>query len=379
MQVLINVLQINGGSEVLGGVSMITARWYRHIDKSTFRFTFLSYNETTYEVFRDEIENHGGTIVALNAKSKLYVQYAYRLYKYIKNNRYDIVHVSSGLRFFNFISLFVCKLAGIKVRIVHSRNAPIVTNRISGFFLKLLIKNIATHYFSISKNASVYMFTRGLIKSNKIEIIKNGIVPDEFTYNNEKRERIRLEMELGENFTIGHIGRFTKQKNHRFLLDIFRELLTLHPHSILLLVGEGELESEIRKQAENYGIINRIKFLGTRKDIPSLLNAMDVFVFPSLFEGFGNVGLEAQACGLPTFMSDNFPKEISVTENSYFVSLDRSAKEWAENIFLFISHERKDLRHCIVEAGFDMRNVVKQLECNYLSYYYEAMNKKHRG
>ena len=374
MKFPIRVLQLNyGSSGAIGGVSTLTLRWYQFIDKSKIKFTFLS-RGGTFEIFRNEIEGYGDKIVTLGATGcgiPAHIRYIYKLYKHIKDNPYDIVHISSGSQGFNFVSLLVCKMAGVKIRIVHSRNTRANPKKtvFRKIFLKQLTERLATHFFSISKKASIFMFSKRLISSGKVQIIKNGINTEEFVYNEVKREQVRLDLELGEDFVIGHIGRFVEQKNHIFLLEIFREVLSLHPCSTLLLIGEGGLETAIKEQAKRLGILEKIKFLGIRKDVPALLSAMDVFVFPSLFEGFGNVGLEAQAAGLPTIMSDVIPDEISVTDEAIFLSLDQSAKEWAKTILAYTDYKRRDQRQRIIEAGYEMKEVAKQLENDYLSFY----------
>ena len=370
----IHVLQISDGTQgLLGGVATLTIRWNQYIDKSKIKFTFLS-RSGTYENIRDKIEGGGSKIIDLHATGKgmlAYIKYTYKLFKHIKNNCYDIVHISSGSSGFNSISLFASKMAGAKIRIVHSRNAPAtldeVTIRVK--LMCMLAQSLATHYFSISKKAAIWMFSKRLIASGKVQILKNGLSTEEFVYDEAKRKQLRSDFELGDNFVIGHIGRFVKQKNHIFLLEIFHEVLLLHPNSMLLLIGEGGLEENIRKRAQRLGILDKIKFIGFRKDIPAVLSAMDVFVFPSLHEGFGNVGLEAQATGLPAVMSDTIPEEILVTDKAVFLSLDQSAKEWAKTILNYTNYKRKDEREKIIEAGYDIKDVVKTLENNYITFY----------
>ena len=157
----------------------------------------------------------------------------------------------------------------------------------------------------------------------------NLIKVEDFMFDIHLRRRCRKEFVLNDSFVVGHIGRFSKQKNHKFLLDVFLEIINYKPNSVLCLVGIGELEDEIKQYAVQLGIINKVIFCGIRRDVSHILMAMDVLVFPSFYEGMPNVVIEAQTTGLPCLVSDTVTEECKVTDKVEFLSLTNSAVEWA--------------------------------------------------
>ena len=167
----------------------------------------------------------------------------------------------------------------------------------------------------------------------KVTIMPNAIELDKFRFSNERRQQIRYELGLSDKYVIGCVGRFSFQKNHEFLIEVYNELLKKKPDSILLLIGRGELEEDIKRKVKNYNIEKSVLFLGVRNDVPDLLNAMDVFVLPSRFEGLGMVYVEAQVNGLPCVASDGpVPKEVNIAGGVTFLSLQETAEFWCEYI-----------------------------------------------
>lgn len=371
----IRVLQMNSGSQIYSGVAAMIYEIYKNIDREKFQFDFVSPMKTTYEIKRKEIEEMGGNIIELDTKGNLLkrkTQLFIRLKRLIKERKYDIVHINSGVFFFNLQVAFIAKISGVKRIIIHSHNGTNpkikIKNKIAKI-LKPLLQFMGTDYLTCSEEAAKNMFTKKLIRNNRVITILNGIETDKFKFNQEKRNEYRKELKIEDKIVLGHIGRFMRQKNHKFLLQIFNELLKIKSNAVLLLVGEGELREEIEKQAKELGIYEKIMFLGLRKDIPELLSCMDVFVLPSFYEGLPVVGVEAQASGLPLVLSDFITKEVKISENVEYISLSQDADKWAVEINNILDKQmHRDIAYKNVkEKGFDIKETAKKIEQIYLN------------
>ena len=208
-----------------------------------------------------------------------------------------------------------------------------------------------------STEAAEFMFGKNCIKKGKAQLLHNGIDLSVYRYSAEDRQNIRKEFNVPENaFVIGHVGRFQTQKNHLFLLEIFSHVCKENENALLLLVGKGELEKSIREKAKALGVLDRIIFTGVRSDVPALLSAMDVFVFPSLYEGMPNTVIEAQATGLPCVISDTLTKEANVTGLVTYLPLENPAT-WGKQAINSVQKERTNTHAIFEEAGYDIQSV----------------------
>lgn len=333
---MIRVLQISIGTTVFGGVQKMLYEIYKNIDKNKVQFDFLFPNYCIFGEYRTEIENMGAKIFELktprnNLKEKML--YNKKLYKFLKNNKYEIVHINSGAFLFVLQVAIICKIAGVKKIIVHSHSAIIIKNRFKKFFiniLKPLLEFVATDYLACSNLAAKSMFTKKNLKN--VKIIKNGIEVEKYKFDIYTRKKYREELNVNDCICYVHVGRFEETKNHIFLIDIFNEILKKQNNAKLILIGDGNLKENIRKKVDEYGIKNKVEFLDQRNDVADLLQAMDCFIFPSLYEGLGIVGIEAQASGLPLICSGIIPKEIKLLETTTFISLKDSASIWSKKI-----------------------------------------------
>ena len=233
-----------------------------------------------------------------------------------------------------------------------------------------MIPMFATKYFACSELAGEWLFSKKIRESNNYHLIHNALDLKKFAFSLSEREEIRHELGVEGKFVLGHVGRFEEQKNHEFLLEIFREVASACEEAILLLVGEGELQEMIQKKAEEYGIEDRIRFLGIRKDVAKLWKGMDIFVFPSLFEGLPIVALEAQASGIRSVMADTITTEVKLVEKVKFLSLQDSPKEWSRVILSYKGEDRSEeensgIRQAFAKAGYDIESAAQTL----LSYY----------
>lgn len=204
------------------------------------------------------------------------------------------------------------------------------------------------------------------VPRDEIHILNNAIDTQKFVYDESVRERVRRELHLENAFVVGHIGRFTYQKNHTFLLEIFQKAKELRPDAVLLLIGTGELEQEVRQRAAVMGLEGSVRFLGLREDIAELMQAMDIFALPSRFEGLGLVLIEAQAAGLRAIASDKVPREAQVTELLTYLPLKDGADVWAEEIVKSAGgYERTNRRRQLMEAGYDVFGQAARIEQMY--------------
>lgn len=204
--------------------------------------------------------------------------------------------------------------------------------------------------------ASEYFYNENIINSPKHHIINNAIQTKDYAFDEAVRNEIRKEYKLEDKYVIGHVGRFQYQKNHEFLVDVFNEYLKLDNKAVLMLVGQGEGEEAIRQKVADLGMTENVMFMGVRSDVNKLLQAMDIFVLPSHFEGLPLVLVEAQTAGLPCYASkDVITKESDVTGNIEFISLDDGDKKWAQIIYdNKKSDDRNKYTQLVIDAGFDI-------------------------
>ena len=197
---------------------------------------------------------------------------------------------------------------------------------------------------------------------HKFQIMNNAIDAKKFIYNEEVRKQKRVELGVEDKFVIGHVGRFNLQKNHEFLVKRFADFAKTNEDAVLVLIGNGELQEKIKEMAKEYGIETKVKFLGLREDIPQLLQAMDLFLFPSLFEGLPVTLVEAQAAGLPCVISDMITDEIMITDQISKVSLSGNTSLWNQEIAKYRYSKRKNTIEDIIEHGFDIEKNARWLE-----------------
>jgi glycosyltransferase involved in cell wall biosynthesis len=293
-------------------------------------------------------------------------------YQYIKTffqahgGQYKTLHLHEVL--IGFILLPLAKHAGITTRIIHSHNSVASEKKINAIrnsFLCLPLKRQATHYFACSRKAGVFLY--GEKWMHRVTVINNGVDCIKYSYSPIIREPVRKELGLENNLVIGHIGRFCIQKNQFFLIYLLSEIRKRIPNICLLFIGDGPMRIEIENTVQQMGLTENVQFLGTRSDIDRILQAIDIFILPSLFEGLPIVGVEAQAAGLPCIVSDTITEELKIIDNMFFVNLSDNLNVWIDKIIdVSNSCYSRDTSLCIKEAGFDIRDQVRLLESFYI-------------
>ena len=350
---MIRVLQVMDGKKYTG-IYEIMLRFGSHMKDVQFNYL------TSMKVFDSDDSFDLDTD---RRKISGRILYNFRLFKFLKNHKYDIVHISSGAFFFSFFCVIVCRLSGVKKVIVHSRNTYDFNffKRFFFYLLNPLYRRLTCVHLACSRDAVKSLF----IKSDDVIILKNGIDVDKFKYDLSIRNKLRDEFGVNGKVVYGHVGRFHLQKNHEFLIDLFYELQKKQD-CVLLLIGTGDLEDCIKKKVSELGISDKVLFLGFRNDVNLLLNCMDVFLFPSLYEGFGNVVIEALTNGLPVFVSSGVPDDSNVSFNYHKVD-SYDVYDWTKEILSVKIKSRKSAYKDVVKAGFDIKDTSKELELIYKS------------
>lgn len=363
----IKILQIIGLS-CGGGVESVIINYYRTIDKSKIQFDFVVH-KNPYKVFSDEVKRIGGKIYEVTPYNKNVFLFTYEIYKIIKDGNYEIVHVN--MNSLSVFPLFAAWLAGAKIRILHNHTTDSLAEGLRTILKRLLkpfAKMFANQYWACSRHAAVWMYGQKVVNEGKVTIINNAIDLDKFAFNQEKRDILRSKLGLEGKFVIGHVGRFMKQKNHDFLIDIFAEVVKQKDNAVLLLIGEGVLMEDIRNKVINLHLIDKVFFLGVRNDIADLYNVMDVFLFPSLYEGLGMAAVEAQSNGLPVIASTEVPKEGNLSKNVINLYLSAGKEKWVQEV---IDSHRNSNIECFMSAmrfKYDINIETKKIEKLYLHF-----------
>lgn len=358
------------GKRPKGGVGTFLINMHSNIDTTKVEFDYLINASIEEEGYFDNIVSSLGANVFIlpELKYENVFRYLKELNNFFKqHNDYKAIHLhTANIGIFTFA---MAKKYGLKHRILHSHNTKYSDkkfNSIRNFIMQLPVKKMANVYFACSKKAGRFLFGANNLDKGKIFIAKNAINAEVYRYNPVKREQVRKELSLEGKFVIGHVGRFNLQKNHDFLIETFRKIREINEHTVLVLVGGGELEEQIKTKVEQLNLQNHVRFLGIRNDVPDLLQSFDIFVLPSLFEGLPLVGIEVQAAGLPCVMSDTITEEIKITNIIDFVNLNEGPEYWAKKILESKGTERKDAYNYIVEAGYDTKQAALTLENYYI-------------
>ncbi|MBR4588077.1 MAG: glycosyltransferase family 1 protein [Lachnospiraceae bacterium] len=364
------VLHIFTNPHINNGATIFELRVGERLKDSNIYFDYLctekadkeelaEYKKTKSRVYRLPIDNDHGLFIRELKINRRY-------YHFFKTHDYDIVYADTenALR---AIHLFMARLAGVKVRVVHSHNTGLQTESKSSRLISRALRRLflfsATDYLACSEEAAKWLFPKSIVKHKKYEIIKNGIELEEYLYSEDKRKKMRKALGISEgSLVVGNVGRLMPQKNHSFMLDVFAELKKKRDDAVLLLVGEGKLRNEIEEKAAGLGISDSVIMTGNVTNVSDHLQAMDVFIMPSLFEGFGIAGIEAQAAGLFCLFSDSIPRDIDITPLAKFMPPEAGADKWAESILSIKCEERQDHSAEIEKAGFSIEATIDRLK-----------------
>lgn len=360
----IEVYQIMG-KWIGGGLESVIMNYYENIDRSKIQFTFICDEDST-DIPYEKIEKLGGRVIIVPPYQKAF-KYIKKLKEIFKENNCKIVH--SNINTLSVFPLYVAKKTGVPIRIAHSHST---SNKKE--WKKNMVKNIlrpfskkyANTYFACSELAGRYLFGNKTFDEGKVIVFNNAINLDKFKYDEEKRKEIRKNLNIKDDtFVVGHIGRFVAQKNHTFLIDIFNELHKTKKNSILILIGQGPIQNEIKEKVEELELKDFVKFIGQVTNANDYYNAIDIFVFPSIYEGLGMVLIEAQANELPCIASTEVPSEATISNQIEYIELDKEPSYWAEKILNKNRSEEK-FEYNEKKEKYNIKNVAKKLEDEYI-------------
>lgn len=381
MEKIVKVLQIAHGMETFGGVESYLLQYYREIDRHKVQWDFLFCCNNTLEQYVDDPIFEDSRITALHALKtsgnslRNYVDLIRALNNYLDVNEYDVVHINTANVFLQFACAVGLKTQ--KIRVAHSHSAkavmanPGLKDRIRlGIksiiepVLKAYIRKKNDYLFACSNIAGESLFGKCGIANKKFRIIRNAIEADRYVYNEEVRKKIRSEYSIDDKSIVyGTVGRLAESKNLLFLVDVFYEIHKMDSNSMFWLIGEGPMRIDLENKIASYDAQSYIKLLGEQSNIPNLLQALDCFVFATVYEGLGIVAVEAQAADLITIVSDAVPIEAQITDGFKYIELDKSALEWAEIIKTTMDdrRNRKDVRAELIDKGYDIKEAAKTL------------------
>ncbi len=302
------------------GITSVITNYYRYQDHNRVQMNLVTINPVS-ESFLKELSQHNSRNIVLPYRNANPVKYVHKLAEILRKGKYDIIHVH-GCSSTMAVEMLAGKLAGVKIRISHSHNTKcdhVKADKI----LRPFFNRWCNVGFACSKEAGQWLFPQ-----KEFSVISNGVDLEKFQFQPSVREEMRKRYGLEHNFVVGHVGRFSLQKNHRKLIEIFAEISRQHENAKLVLVGDGELKEEIQELAEKQHL--DVLFAGLSNEVEKWLQAMDVMVFPSLFEGLPLGMVEAQASGLPCVLSNTVSHDAKLTDLVAFVDLEAEASVWAE-------------------------------------------------
>jgi glycosyltransferase involved in cell wall biosynthesis len=359
-----------------GGIQAFILNINRNMDLEKVKFDYVVYkNEDEAEFYDKSVKEMGGKIVCLKKNNGIKrIRSFIDLYKLQKDKKYKVVHIH-GDRAKSFFEAVVFKLCKTPTIIMHSHNDRMSKDKKMyhlhlgmQVIIKHLWRYVVNYEFACSTNAAQWMFSEEDVRDEKAKVINNGIDEKKFIYNEEVREKYREKLNLQDKFVLAHVGRFSYQKNHDFLIDIFNSVNKQYSNSVLLLIGEGELKEKIMEKVKLLNLEDKVIFYGLCDEIHNILQATDIFVFPSHYEGLPVVGIEVQAAGLMAVASDAISNEIKITHYWKSVSLNSPPEEWAKIILKYKDgYNRKDTSEEILNSGFSARAISKKLEDLYIN------------
>lgn len=345
-----------------GGAETFLMKLYRKLDKTKYQMDFCV-NDPKKGFYDDEIQAMGGKIYVIPCKSESIKHFTEGLSQIVKHNHYEyVLRITSNAM--GFYDLKVAKKSGAEKCIARSSNSSdgnSLKSKLAHRVGRILYERNVDIKIAPSDLAAKYTFGKKEYKMGHVKILHNAIDLDYFRFSEKSRTDNRHELHIPEDaFAVGHIGRFSEQKNHLFLLDIFACVAKKRPDAYLILVGDGERKEQIQEKVQNLGLESRVIFTGVRSDIPALLSAFDVFLFPSFYEGMPNTVIEAQATGLPCVISDTITKEADITGLVQYMPLTASPELWAEKVMKCVSQERVNTKEFFLREKYDIASVVEE-------------------
>lgn len=356
-----------------GGKKNLIMEYYRHIDRTKVQFDFIC-DSDSQAIPKEEIETLGGRVYVITPYQQI-IRNMMDMRRLFKANNYRIVHAFNSTM--NLFPMFVAKLCRVPVRIseslsmAHAGDWKTSIKRI----LRPMSKWFANYYMACGKDCGRWQFGDKLYNAGKVEVFKTVINSDFNAFNPELREKTRKKYGWEKKIVIGHIGRFTAQKNSVHMIEIFGAVARKDSNAVLCLIGDGELRRAMFDKIHELKIESQVAYFGRREDIQQFYNAMDCFILPSLYEGLPVVGLEAEASGLPVFFSTEVTREANACELGHFIGLEESVDDWADEILEGCKNNmqiRRSYAKEIRDAGFESSTEALRLQ----EYYFDNLKRE---
>lgn len=346
------------------GITSTQIEYMKYIDKTDLQIDIAAVHNDVPEVV-ETFEKLGCRVIHFPDRYKKLIKYCFELYKVIKKEKYNVVHVhgSSSLL---AIELFVAKIAGVKTRIAHSRNTQCQYK---------IIDKLLRPFFHTTYNIALACGTEAgdfLFKEREYEVLHNGKDFDKFHYSSEMREKICDEFGLNGKIILGFVGSLNEQKNPLFLIDLLEAVKKQLPNIHLIIMGDGPKREEVERYAVSRDVYGSITFTGRIANVNQIIQAVDIMLLPSLYEGLPNVVLEWQIAGIPSLISDRITKECKVTELVHFLSIDNGVMPWVDKILemdLCVDRMENSAIACekMKNAGFEIRESAARLKEIYVN------------
>ena len=346
-----------------GGKRNLIMEYYRHIDRTRLQFDFICDSDSN-GIPEEEIASLGGRVYKV-APYKHLAKHLKETYHILKQNKYDTMHAFDNT--LNLFPMFVGWLAGVKVRISESISKGDKNEKktLIKYALRPFSHCFATHFMANSVDCGIWQFGEKAYKKGRVHIFKTVINSDANAFDDQLRKATREKFGWDGKVVYGFIGRYVAQKNPLFLIDIFHRIAQKQDNAILVMVGFGELETEMNAKIKKLGLSDRVENLGRRDDIRQFYNAFDAFLLPSLYEGMPVVGIEAQCAGLPIFFSKNITEETTASELAHYIGLEEAPEAWADKIIKVTKDNiaiRKSHSDDIKRNGFDSYSEAVRLQ-----------------
>lgn len=355
-----------------GGVSNLMTNIQKRINRNELNFDYLVFHDE--KPFKADVVTEMGSKIYVASTDSYKIRAFRRLFRLrkiwqiCKKNKIQYLHYNSDFAA-DFTNILAAKLGGVKMVTMHAHNSsytlPGVSVKISSFLLKPLLPIVVDNFWACSNLAGQFMFPKRVLLSERYKMVPNGIETNKFDYDKKKREEMRQKLDVEGKYVIGHAGRFVHQKNHKFLIDVFKCIQEIDSDAVFLLYGTGELLDEIKEYSQKNNV--NVRFMGVSGNMNEVWQAMDVFVMPSFHEGLPVSGIEAQTSGLRCVFSDTITREVDVSGTSRFLSLNESADKWAEEIISMKNYERKSFREEMLKKRYDIQQLTETFEKYYMS------------
>lgn len=346
-------------TDLKGGIETFILNTASDISPDKYELYLLT--ECEKASIENEFISLGGKIIRISPADGSKYRYIRDLNRVIRKGAFDIVHINKN-SLSNPLPVILCSLWGVEKIILHSHNTRPANGRASvpvHRLFRLIFRFLKLERAACSDKAALWMFGR----NKEYLLVKNGVDTEKYRYLEKTGTEQRIRSGISaQTFCVCSVGRLCEQKNPFFIVDIFEKITELHKDSRLFMIGSGNLRESIEEYIANKGLSGKIVIQGNRSDIPELLQMMDLFLMPSLYEGLPFAAIEAQAAGLPVLISDTVDPDVKILESSETESLDSSAEEWAAHCLNMRRYHRRDTTAEIIKSGYDIHSAVKALE-----------------